>query len=64
MSMTRDLYDDAVYDGAGRRRKPLVFPLEAEGLTCNVTATYTGKEAFRWYAYRLGIVPETVARGL
>lgn len=58
-----DVYDTAVYDGAGRARKPFVFPLEAEGLTCSITGTYTGQEAFRWFTYNLGIVPEPVGRG-
>jgi hypothetical protein len=57
------LYDVAVYDGIGRRRAPLHFPLEAEGLTAEITATYTGQEAFRFFLYRLGLVPEGVPRG-
>lgn len=56
-------YDTATYDGPSRVRKPLVFPLEAEGLTADVTATYTGQEAFRWFTYMLGIVPESTVRG-
>lgn len=58
-----DVYDTAVYDGAGRLRRPFVFPLEAEGLTASITGTYTGQEAFRWFTYNLGIVPEPVGRG-
>lgn len=58
------LYDTATYDGAGRMRRPITFPLEAEGLTAEVTGTYTGTDAFRWFSYVLGMVPETLARGL
>lgn len=57
------VYGTATYESASRRRKPLMFPLDAEGLTAEITATYTGQEAFRWFSYTLGIVPETVARG-
>lgn len=56
-------YDVATYDGSGRKRSPLVYPLEAEGLTFSITGTYTGKEAFRWFTYETGIVPEPVGRG-
>jgi hypothetical protein len=57
------VYDTGVYDGPSRLRKPLVFPLEAEGLTVEITATYTGQEAFRWFTYVLGIVPDVLASG-
>jgi hypothetical protein len=57
------IYGTSTYGGSGRKRTPCTFPLEAEGLTCGITATYTGQEAFRWYTYRLGVVPETVSRG-
>ena len=53
----------AVYDRPGRVRKPIVFPLEAEGLTTEITATYTGSEAFRWFSYNFGAVPESQASG-
>lgn len=58
------VYDTATYDGIGRKRQPFDFPLDAEGLTTYVTGTYTGQEAFRWFVYVLGIVPETYGRGL
>jgi hypothetical protein len=58
------VYGTAVYGGAGRRRAPFEFPLEAEGLTCDLTGTYTGQEAFRWFTYNLTVVPETIARGM
>jgi hypothetical protein len=57
------VYDTAVYDGPNRIRRPLMFPLEAEGLTAVLTGTYTGQEAFRWFTYELGIVPEVFGRG-
>ncbi len=57
------IYGTAVYGGPSRLRKPVMFPIDAEGLTADITATYTGQEAFRWFTYTLGIVPETVSRG-
>jgi hypothetical protein len=57
------VYDTATYDGPGRARKPLIFPLEAEGLTSELTLTYTGQAAFRVFNYTLGIVPESLGRG-
>jgi hypothetical protein len=59
-----DVYGTATYGGSGRLRRPLTFPLEAEGLTAEITGTYTGREAFRWFTYTLGIVPESGNRGL
>lgn len=56
------LYDVATYDAQNRIRKPLAFPLEAEGLTAEITATYTGQEAFKWFVYRLRLLPETDQR--
>lgn len=57
-------YGIDTYGGAGRKRTPLTFPLEAEGLTVSITATYAGQEPFRWFTYVLGIVPEGSSRGL
>ncbi len=57
------LYDVATYDGPGRARKPLMFPLGAEGIAAAVTATYTGQESFRWFGYDLIVVPEPDVRG-
>lgn len=57
-------YDTDVYDAQNRLREPFDFPLEAEGLTATIVGTYTGKEAFRWFAYRLGLVPEASPRGM
>jgi hypothetical protein len=69
ISGTSDVYGTAIYGtdtyGAQNRvRKPLTFPLEAEGLTAEITATYTGQEAFRAFVYRLGLIPESVPRGI
>ena len=68
ISGTSDVYGTAIYGtdtyGAQNRvRKPLDFPLEAEGLTAEITGTYTGQEAYRWFVYRMGLVPEPVGRG-
>ncbi len=52
------------YGGPERRRTPFFFPLEAEGLTASITASYLGSEAFRWFNYTLGIVPEPEGRDL
>ncbi len=58
------LYDTATYNAQNRVRKPLDFPLEAEGLTADLTWTYTGQEAFTFFAYRLGLVPEAAQRSI
>ncbi len=58
------VYGTSTYGGTGRKRSVLTFPLEAEGLTAGITGTYTGKEAFRWFTYMLGVVPETISRGM
>lgn len=58
------LYGSVTYGGASRKLIPVTFPLEAEGITASVTGTYTGQEAFRWFTYALGIVPEVAVRGL
>lgn len=57
------IYGTSTYGGTGRKRVPLMFPLEAEGLTCAITGTYVGQEAFRWYTYTLGVNPEAMGRG-
>lgn len=57
-------YGTAQFAGSGRKRTPITFPLEAEGLTARVIATYTGQETFRWFGYSLGVVPEPLPRGL
>jgi hypothetical protein len=58
------LYDTATYDGPGRKRQPMDFPLDAEGLTAYINATYTGQEAFRWFTYALFVAPNAVPLGL
>lgn len=56
-------YGTAVYAGAGRKKFYVVWPLGSEGRTYVQKATYTGTEAFVWYGYTPGLVPETRARG-
>lgn len=58
------VYGTDTYGGPSRLREPLDFPLEAEGLTAYITATYSGSDAFRFFTYTLGIVPEVLGRGL
>lgn len=48
----------AVLGGTSRKQRPLRLPLEAEGQTFQIEATYTGQAAFRWFGYGLGLVPE------
>jgi len=55
-------YGSAVYAGAGRKKFYVVWPLASEGRTYVQKATYTGQEAFVWYGYTPGLVPETRAR--
>lgn len=57
------VYGTATYETASRIRRVVDFPLEAEGLTTDITTTYTGQDAFRWFTYVLGVVPESLGRG-
>jgi len=57
-------YGSSLYAGAGRKPFTTDLPLEAEGYTVWLVATYTGKSTFRWYSYAFGMVPEAEARGL
>jgi hypothetical protein len=56
------LYDVDVYAGAGRRKFHVTWPLASDGRTYVQKATYAGQEAFVWYGYTPGLVPETRAR--
>jgi len=58
------LYGTATYAGAGRRQHALTLPLDAEGHTIQLRAIYTGAQAFRWFTYRIGMIPEAALRGL
>ena len=57
------IFGVSTFGGAGRKRSVLTFPLEAEGLTCGITATYTGQDSFKWFTVTLGMSPELLARG-
>jgi len=56
------IYGTDAYAGAGRKKFHVTWPLSADGRTYVQKATYTGKEAFEWYSYTPGLVPETRAR--
>ena len=58
------VFGTATFGGAGRKLVPLTLPLEAEGITFSLSGTYTGREAFRWFTYAFGVVPEISIRGL
>jgi hypothetical protein len=55
-------YDNAVYAGTGRRQFYTPLPLAADGRTYVQKAVYAGQEAFAWFGYAPGIVPETKSR--
>ena len=55
-------YGIDVYGGTGRKSFYVTLPLGAEGRTAVVKTTYTGKAAFKWFAYHLGFVPESHPR--
>lgn len=57
-------YGTSRYGGAGRVQKPLMLPLNAEGHTIQVKAVYSGQAAYRWYSYRLGMVPDLAPSGI
>jgi hypothetical protein len=56
------MYDTDVYAGAGRRIFYTNLPLGAEGRVYVQQATYTGQEAFKWFGYAPGLVPEVTSR--
>ena len=56
-------YGSTTYGTVGRRAFPVMLPLEAEGRTVQLKASYRGTAAFKFYAYKIGIVPEAVDRG-
>lgn len=58
------LYGTATFAGVGRQQLPMDLPLEAEGHTIQMKATYTGSAAFRWFTYRIGLIPESGVSGL
>jgi hypothetical protein len=53
----------AVLGGSGRKQVPLYWDLN-DGITVQARATYTGKQAFRWFGYQIGLMPEAAPRGL
>lgn len=57
-------FGTAVLGGPARAQKPLVFPLEAEGLTFQVQITYTGQAPFRLFTYGIGAVRESSPSGI
>jgi hypothetical protein len=56
------IYGTATYAGAGRRQFFTNLPISAEGRTYVQKATYTGQEAFKWFGFSVGLVPETASR--
>ncbi len=56
-------YGSGIYGGANRKRTPFNFPLDAEGITAVIIATYTGQESYRWFGYDMQVVPENEYRG-
>ena len=57
-------YGASTFAGVGRQQIPMDLPLEAEGHTIQMKATYTGQAPFRWFAYRIGMLPESGVSGL
>lgn len=58
------IYGTDAFAGSGRRMFTTELPMEAEGRTVWVRGTYTGKDAFAWFTYAFGMVPEAEARSL
>jgi hypothetical protein len=57
------IYGTSVYGGRLRRNFTSMLPLEAEGLTLTLRATYVGQATFRWFTYAVGHRPEPQLRG-
>lgn len=58
------VYGTATYGGTGRRMAYVMFPVSADGHSFVWKLTYTGKEAWRGFAYHIGVVPETTPSAL
>mgnify|MGYP003343369184 FL=1 len=57
------LYDTATYGGGTNRKQwHRMLPLRSDGRTAVVKLVYVGQEAWKVYAYHLGLVPETMPR--
>ena len=56
------VYGTAIYAGAGRRKCFTELPLEADGRSLVVKGSYSGQEAFAWFGYAVGLVPEVLPR--
>jgi hypothetical protein len=52
------VYGTGTYGGQSRKQIPMTFPLEAEGFSVSLIATYRGREAFRWFTYAMRMMPE------
>lgn len=57
------VYDTAVYAGGTQRKQAFtLLPLEAAGRTCVMKMVYVGSEAWKMFAYHVGLVAETMPR--
>lgn len=55
-------YGVSTYGGSSRKQFAKLLPLRADGRSFVLKAIYVGKETFRWFAYHLGLVPESASR--
>jgi hypothetical protein len=56
------IYGTSPFAGAGRRKCFTELPLSADGRNLVVKGSYTGQEAFAWFGYSVGLVPEVLPR--
>jgi hypothetical protein len=57
-------YGTSTYAGSGRKMFVTDLPMEADGHSFTLRATYTGKDAFVWFTYAPDMVPEAEASGI
>jgi len=58
------IYGTDTYGSSARRQRPLMFTLSAEGSTVALRARYSGRSTFKYYTYKLTVMPEGRLRGL
>ena len=56
------VYGTGIYAGVNRIKCFTELPLSADGRALVVKGVYSGQEAFAWFGYAVGLVPEVVPR--
>jgi hypothetical protein len=54
----------SVIGSTARLQEPFVLPLSCEGLTFAFRARYTGQDEFKWFTYKVEMIPESRLAGV